>query len=133
LSIESQARYVVPVSGPAQLVNRGLSLDEIEDLLPRSTAYRQAGRLLFPEPAQISGRPLISLKSGAVGLLAVAGGLDGIYGSGADRHIAAWQLRKEIDKFEETDEGGTLTIHERERFAHELALLLITGETAILK
>jgi 16S rRNA G966 N2-methylase RsmD len=47
---EPEARYDVPVSGPAQLVYRGLPLDEIEDLLPQSTAYRQAGRILFAEP-----------------------------------------------------------------------------------
>jgi tRNA1(Val) A37 N6-methylase TrmN6 len=130
---EPGAVYAVPESGPVQLVYRGLPLDEIEDLLPASPAYRQAARLLFPEPSRISGRPLLSLKSGAVGLLAVAGGLNGIFGSGPDRHISAWQLRKETDKFEETDGEGTVTIHERERFAHELALVLVTGETAILK
>ena len=125
--------YEVPESGPMQVVYRGLPLDEIEDLLPGSGAYRQAGRLFFPEPSGISGRPLISLKSGAVGLLAVGGGLDGIFGSGDDRHISAWQLQKHTDRFEETDDKGTLTIHERERFAHELALVLVTGQTAILK
>jgi len=133
LPAEPDAIYAVPESGPVQLIYRGLPLDEIEDLLPSSPAYRQAGRLLFPEPARISGRPLISLKSGAIGLLAVGGGLDGIFGSGNDRHISAWMLQKQIDRFEETDEKGTLTIHERERFAHELALVLVTGETAILK
>ena len=43
--------YDVPESGPAKLEYRGLPLDEIEDLLPRSSAYRQAARILFPEPA----------------------------------------------------------------------------------
>ena len=133
LPAEPDAIYAVPDSGPVQLIYRGLPLDEIEDLLPGSVAYRQAGRLFFPEPTGISGRPLISLKSGAIGLLAVGGGLDGIFGSGNDRHISAWQLQKRIDRFEETDEKGTLTIHERERFAHELALVVVTGETAILK
>ena len=128
LPAEPDAVYAVPESGPVQLIYRGLPLDEIEDLLPSSAAYRQAGRLLFPEPTRISGRPLISLKSGAIGLLAVGGGLDGSFGSGNDRHISAWQLQKQIDRFEETDEKGTLTIHERERFAHELALVLVTGE-----
>jgi hypothetical protein len=115
------------------LARLGLPLDKIEDLLPASAAYRQAGRLLFPEPSRISGRPLISLKSGAVGLLAVGGGLDGVFGSGSDRHVSAWLLRKETDRFEETDGEGTVTIHERERFAHELSLVLVSGETAILK
>ena len=34
----------MPVSGPAQLVYRGLPLDEIENFLPQSSAYGQAGR-----------------------------------------------------------------------------------------
>ena len=129
----SDAVYGVPEGGPVQLVYRGLPLDEIEDLLPASSAYRQAGRLLFPEPSGISGRPLIPLKGGTIGLLAVGGGLDGVFGSGNDRHISAWQLQKQIDRFEETDEEGAVTLHERERFAHELTLVLVTGETAILK
>ena len=30
-------------------------IDEIEDLLPRSAAYRQAARILFPQPASRDG------------------------------------------------------------------------------
>jgi hypothetical protein len=45
LPSEPEARYNVPVSGPAQLVYRGLPLDEIEDLLPQSAAYRQSVRM----------------------------------------------------------------------------------------
>jgi hypothetical protein len=58
LPSEPEARYDVPESGLAQLVYRGLPLDEIEDLLPQSAAYRQAGRILFAEPVSATGRPL---------------------------------------------------------------------------
>jgi hypothetical protein len=34
--------YAVPESGPPKLEYRGLPLDEIEDLLPRSVSFRQA-------------------------------------------------------------------------------------------
>ena len=40
----------VPEGGPGKLEYRGLPLDEIEDLLPRSSAYRQTARILFPQP-----------------------------------------------------------------------------------
>ena len=40
LPSEPDLRYAVPESEPAQLVHRGLPLDEIEDLLPQSSAYR---------------------------------------------------------------------------------------------
>jgi len=66
LSSELVARYNVPVSGPAQLVYRGMPLDEIEDLLPQSAAYRQAGRILFAEPVAATGRPLTPLHAGHV-------------------------------------------------------------------
>ena len=47
--------YDVPESSPAKLEYRGLPIDEIEDLLPRSAAYRQAARILFPQPASRDG------------------------------------------------------------------------------
>jgi hypothetical protein len=120
------------VSGPAQLVYRGLPLDEIEDLLPQSAAYRQAGRILFAEPVSATGRPLTPLHAGHVGLLACSGLLNGIFGSSDDRHIAFWQAVKVVDKTEE-EEDGVITVREKERFSNELTLVYSTGEVAILK
>ena len=132
LPSEPEARYQVPASGPAQLVYRGLPLDEIEDLLPQSTAYRQAGRMLFADPVSATGRPLTPLHSGHVGLLACSGLLNGIFGSNDQRHIAFWQAVKVIDKAEE-EEDGVITIREKERFSNELTLVYATGQVAILK
>ena len=95
LPSEPEARYDVPVSGPVQLVYRGMPLDDIEDLLPQSAGYRQAGRILFAEPVSATGRPLTPLHSGHVGLLACSGLLNGIFGSNDQRHIAFWQAVKE--------------------------------------
>jgi hypothetical protein len=132
LSHEPEARYDVPTSGPAQLVYRGLPLDEIEDLLPQSTAYRQAGRILFAGPASAIGRPLTPLHGGHVSLLACSGLLNGIFGSGNLRHISFWQAVKVLDKTEE-EEDGVITVREKERFSNELTLVYSTGEVAILK
>ena len=132
LSSEPEARYDVPTSGPAQLVYRGLPLDEIEDLLPQSTAYRQAGRILFAGPASAIGRPLTPLHGGHVSLLACSGLLNGIFGSGNLRHISFWQAVKVLDKTEE-EEDGVITVREKERFSNELTLVYSTGEVAILK
>src|ERR1035437_5691018 len=129
---EPEARYEVPVSGPAQLVYRGLPLDEIEDLLPQSAAYRQAGRILFAAPVSAIGRPLTHLHSGHVGLLACSGLLNGIFGSNDQRHIAFWQAVKVIDKTEE-EEDGIITVREKERFSNELTLVYSTGQVTILK
>ena len=133
LPSEPEVRYDVPVSGPAQLVYRGLPLDEIEDLLPQSAAYRQAGRILFAELRSAGGRPLIPLKAGHIGLLAVGGMLNGIFGSGDERHISFWQAVKLTDRVEEEDEQGVITMREKERFSNELTVVYSTGQVAILK
>jgi hypothetical protein len=129
----TSAHRGVSEGGPAKLEYRGLPLDEIEDLLPRSSAYRQAARILFPEPAASKGRPLTPLHRGHVALCAVSGMLNGIFGSGKDLHVAAWQAVKVIDRSEETDEDGTITMRERERFTNELTLVFASGETAIVR
>jgi len=120
--------YDVPESGPAKLEYRFLPLDQIEDLLPRSTAYRQAAQILFPQPDTIKARPLTSLHGGHVALCAVSGILNGVFGSGKDRHVAAWQAGSE-----ETEDDGTVIVRERERFTNELTLVNASGETAILR
>ncbi|MGH9453750.1 MAG: DUF6094 domain-containing protein [Terriglobia bacterium] len=113
LPSEPNSRYAVPPSGPAQLIYRGLPLDEVEDLLPQSAAYRQAGRILFAEPTSVAGRPLTPLHAGHVGLLACSGLLNGILGSGDQRHISFWQAVKLVDKTEEEDEEGVITVKEQ--------------------
>jgi hypothetical protein len=132
LPSEVETRYNVPASGPAQLVYRGLPLDEIEDLLPQSAAYRQAGRILFAEPVSATGRPLTPLHAGHVGLLACSGLLNGIFGSGDQRHISFWQAVKVVDKTEE-EEDGVITMRERERFSNELTVVFSTGQVTTLK
>ena len=126
------AQYQVPPSGPVQLVYRGLPLDELEDLLPRSPAYRQASRILFAEQSSVAGRPLTFLHQGHVGLVAVGGMLNGIFGCGNQRHISFWQAVKVIDKTEE-EEDGVITVREKERFSNELTLVFTTGYVATLK
>jgi hypothetical protein len=133
LPSEPEGRYDVPVSGPVQLVHRGLPLDELEDLLPQSAAYRQAGRILFAEPASATGRPLTPLHAGHVGLLACSGLLNGIFGSEDQRHISFWQAVKLVEKTEEEDEQGVVTVREKERFSNELTVVFSTGQVAILK
>ncbi len=133
LESEQDVVYPVPESRPVALVYRGLPLDEIEDLLARSPAYRQAGRLLFAlEPSPV-GRPLTPLHAGHTALLAVSGLLNGIFGSDENRHIATWSSVKVIDKTTEEDEQGVITIREKERFSNELTLVYASGRIATLK
>jgi len=132
LPSQPETRYDVPESGPAQLVYRGLPLDEIEDLLPKSAAYRQALPILFSPIKHAEGRPLLPLHAGHLGLLAVGSLIDGLFGSGEDRHLSAWRSIKVKDSSEEVEDDGTIIQRERERFTNELTLVYASGKTAIL-
>jgi hypothetical protein len=125
-------RYEVPPSGPVVLTNAGIPLDEVEDLLFDSSAYRQASRILLPRQRDVRGRPLTPLHGGHVGLLCTAGMLNGIFGEGQNRHIAHWRSVKFTDHWEEEEEDGTRILHDRERFSHELTLVFANGKTQIL-
>jgi hypothetical protein len=128
------AAYSIPESGRVELIYRGLPLDELEDLLPKSAAYRHAQRILFGPPKQFSGgRPLTPLHAGHVAICAVSGMLDGVFGSGESRHVAAWNAVKVVDRSEEVGDDGTIVRRERERFVNELTLVFASGETAILR
>lgn len=126
------ASYEVPPSGPVVLTNTGIPLDEVEDLLLDSAAYRQASRILLPKQRDVRGRPLTPLHGGHVGLLCTAGMLNGVFGEGEDRHIAHWRSVKFTDHWEEEDEDGTKILHDRERFSHELTLVFANGKAQIL-
>lgn len=66
LGNSSAPRYEVPNSGPVMLTNAGIPLDEVEDLLFDSPAYRQASRVLLPKQRDVRGRPLTPLHGGHV-------------------------------------------------------------------
>ena len=125
-------QFIVPPSGPAQLVFRGIPLDTVENLLAGSPAYRQANRILFAPETRATGRPLTPLHGGHVGLLTTSGLLNGIFGQGADLHVARWESVKVTDRMEETDDNEVTTIRERERFTQCLTLIYADGTTAIL-
>jgi SAM-dependent methyltransferase len=127
----SEAIYRVPESGPTVLSNTGIPLDDVEDLVLQSAAYRQASRILLHERSDVRGRPLTPLHGGHVGLLCTAGLLNGVFGEGDELHIAHWRSVKFVDHWEE-EEGETRILHDRERFSHELTLIFVNGETSIL-
>jgi hypothetical protein len=126
-------RYDIAPTGPAILTFKGLPLDEVEDSLPNSQAYRQAARILAPEPTLIRGRPLTPLHAGQVGQVACSGLINGIFGSGEERHIAAWKSKKMTTKTTEEEADGTTVIRERERFVQELSVVFASGETGTLE
>ena len=128
---EAATAYSIPPSGPATFTNVGIPLDEVEDLLIRSAAYRQVRRVLIHEQSNVRGRPLTPLHGGHVGLLCTAGLLNGVFGEDEQRHIAFWRSVKFVDHWEEED-GDAKVLHDRERFSHELTLIFSNGKTQIL-
>jgi hypothetical protein len=132
LTYQPACRYEVPQTGPVILTHTGIRLDEAEDLLLESAAYRQASRILLPKHRDVRGRPLTPLHGGHVGLLCTAGMLNGVFGEGDDRHLAHWRSVKFTDHWEEDEEDGTRILHDRERFSHELTLVFANGKTQVL-
>lgn len=128
---ETEIAYDVPASAPAQLIHRGLPLDELEDLVVQSSAWNKTRPFLLPKEESAVGRPITPLHGGHVGLLCTAGLLNGVFGMEQDRHIARWRTVKYVTTFEEKVEGFT-EVHKRERFSNELALVYTDGRTLVL-
>ena len=63
LPSEPDHQYTVPAGEVVRLVYRGLPLDQIEDLLARSSAYRQAGPVLFVQEKERAGTSPIGSQS----------------------------------------------------------------------
>jgi hypothetical protein len=123
--------FVVPRSGEAALTYRGLPYNVIEDLLPHSSAWKQAAQVLLPSEDIAIGRPITPLHGGHVGLLCTAGLLNGVFGEGEQRHIARWRSVKNVTEFHEED-GDTKIIRRREKWSNELRLLYVTGKAVKL-
>jgi Uncharacterised methyltransferase family (DUF6094) len=123
--------YTVPATRPAGLVYRGLPLDQLEDLVVGSPAWKKVEAFLLPKEGMAGGRPITPLHGGHVGLLCTAGLLNGVFGQGADRHLARWRSVKHVTTFE-VKEKGFREIHKRERFSNELALVYEDGRTLVL-
>ena len=78
-----------------------------------------------------SGRPITPLHAGHVGLLCTAGLLNGVFGDGADRHIARWRSIKHTTTIKEKEDDVEIT-RKRERFSNELSLVYQDGRTLVL-
>src|SRR5260370_21994543 len=71
-------------------------------------------------------------QTGGNGLCAVSGLLNGVFGSGAERHVAYWEAIKVVDKTEEEGDDGETVIREKERFSQRLTLLFADGRIELL-
>ena len=123
--------YAIPASPAAKLEYRGLPLDQLEDLLVNSPAWRQAKRVTHAPKPEFAGRPLTSLHQGHVALLCTSGMMNGCFGEGKDRHVAYWESVKVVDRREE-EEDGTTVIHEKEGFRSVSRCSMRNGRIALL-
>lgn len=121
----------IPPSAPTSMVYKGLPLDQIEDQIFLSSAWNKTRAFLLPKEQSAVGRPITPLHGGHVGLLCTAGLLNGVFGTGRDRHIARWRTIKYVTTFEEKIEGFT-EVHKRERFSNELSVVYENGRTLVL-
>lgn len=133
LDAASSPMYEIPRSGMAHFTNKGLPLDQIEDLLTASRVWPQLKSMVVPSTGVFDGRPLTPLHAGQVGLTCIAGLLNGFFGSGEDRHLARWRTRKISFTVKEHDPVAGETIQRTiERFEHDNALVFADGRTTIL-
>lgn len=123
------APFVVPPSPEeAALTYRGLPYDLLEDLLPHSSAWKQAAPFLKPHEDVATGTPITPLHGGHVGLLCTAGLLNGVFGQGEERHVARWRSVKHVSVFTEK-EGNVRITRRREKWSNELRLAYSDGRT----
>ena len=127
------ARYSIPPSDPVQLSYRGLRWDEVEDVLLQSSAYQQARRLLVRQPMIVRGRPVTQLHGGHVALLAASGALNGVFGSGDERHMANWSPARMYHHAHQEEEDGTIINRKWSSFSPMLLLLYENGVTRVLE
>jgi len=120
--------FVVPQSSDATLAYRGLPYNLLEDLLPKSAAWKQVSPILLPREDSAKGRPITPLHGGHVGLLCTAGLLNGVFGEGEERHVARWRSVKHVTEFHE-QEGDTKIVRRRDKWSNELRLIYVTGKT----
>jgi hypothetical protein len=131
LTAEADRMYGVPPSGTVEIYNVGLPLDEIEDRLITSNAWKSAVPLLLPKQEVAGGSPITPLHGGHVGLLATAGMLNGKFGEGDQAHLAHWRPIKHTSTTIEYEDNMEIT-RTRERFSNELAIVFVDGRTQIL-
>lgn len=122
------APFSIPASREAVLDYRGIPYDLVEDLLPGSAAWKQVAPIFLPREEAAVGRPITPLHGGHVGLLCTAGLLNGIFGAGAERHIARWRSVKYVTESHEQEEDTRIT-RRREKWSNELRLIYVSGKT----
>jgi tRNA1(Val) A37 N6-methylase TrmN6 len=127
LSENPQAGYLIPVSNPLTLF-RSTTIDpaELEKHMAQSPIWKRFAALTTRAEIRMPSPPL-PLHSGHLGLLLAAGKLDGIVGSGNDRHLVKGSARKIVTVLQEV-KGEVLEERELDRYVVSIKVLNQHGE-----
>jgi len=132
-AVERGDKYLVKPATPVTMRYTGMPVDEVEDLLPGSKAYKLMAPYLVPPDDVGIKRPLIPLNAGHVGLLCTAGRMNGIFGEGERRHSARWLITKVTVNIPQTPEDKEKDqIRTTERFDTSVNVLFADGRYQLL-
>jgi tRNA1(Val) A37 N6-methylase TrmN6 len=127
LSNNEEIRHPVPTSGPLTLY-RSMRIDpeELEKHMAQSSLWKRFTALSTRSQIHMP-RPPLPLHSGHLGLLLAAGKLDGIVGTGNDRHLVKGTVRKTTTMLQEV-KGDVLEERELDRYVVSIKVLNQYGE-----
>lgn len=127
LSDKAEMVYPVPASGPLTLF-RSILVDpeDLEKHMAQSALWKRFAALTTRSELRIP-RPPLPLHSGHLGLLLAAGKLDGVVGTGGDRHLVKGSVRKITTVLQEI-KGEVLEERELDQYVVSIKILNRHGE-----
>ncbi len=129
LPARAKPMYDVPQSPPIR-VFKSNEIDQ--DALAEELVASKLGRAEVGVNDVGRDRPPVPLHAGHVALLLAAGELDGVVGTGRNRHVVRGYVKKTVDTSQDEDEKGNTTIRGTERFEVCIKTLSKDGEIQVL-
>lgn len=128
LTEQGDADYIVPPSGPIRFF-RSTVIDpqELEKQIKQSPLWRRLHAMTTGAHVQMP-RPPLPLHAGHLGLLLAAGKLDGLVGSGNDRHVVKGKVRKTTTKVQAWKDD---VLEERELDRYVVSIKILNGSGQI--
>lgn len=128
-------RHKLPISNPNLKIWRTNRLTETE-LLTASAASKNWDQFRQARTTTETRRPPLPLHAGHLSILLANGSIDGIIGSGEDRHLARGKTQKRVKTTQETsvsEETGSTTTVTTKRDKYTVALKVLRPDGRILE
>jgi len=136
LAAPSYPHCPIPPSPESLLHRREMPREALAKLVERSPLWERLKTIVEPPELGALPQPPTPLHVGHLGLLLAAGRLNGVVGTGPDRHIVAGKPEKHIVETADEEEdasGNRYSVHKRlESFRVAIKLLRPTGEVVKL-